>query len=67
MSDKYQFTFLIRASERAWLRQLAKISDRSEGATLRYLIRQEAKRESLTTAPAPVAPQNGEVKDAANN
>ncbi len=40
MSDKVPFTFLIRDDERAELKRLAKSMDRSEGATLRLLIRQ---------------------------
>ena len=39
MSDKQRFNFSIRPEERAVLKQLAETSDRSEAATLRYLIR----------------------------
>lgn len=56
MSDKTQFTFLIRRDERAALSQLSRIYERSASATLRYLIRQAA-REIPTDAPAQVARQ----------
>lgn len=42
MSDKKPFMFLIRPNERQTLKQLAKTFDRSEGATVRLLIRNAA-------------------------
>jgi hypothetical protein len=47
MPDKQRFSFLLRPDERATLRMLAELADRSEGATLRQLIRQAARE--LTT------------------
>lgn len=49
MSDKQRFTFLLRPDERAVLRRLARTVDRSEGATLRLLIRRVGKEFGLTT------------------
>lgn len=48
MSDKTRFMFLIRPSEREALKRLAEAFDRSEGATLRLLIR-NASRLGLIT------------------
>lgn len=39
MSTKKRFTFLIRPEKRKALRELAEVTDRSEGATIRQLIR----------------------------
>jgi hypothetical protein len=38
MSDKQRFSCLLRPNERAKLKRYSQILDRSEGATLRYLI-----------------------------
>jgi len=43
MSDKTSFTFLIRSDERLALKRLAMMTERSEGATLRWLIRNAAR------------------------
>lgn len=43
MINKKRFTFLIRPEERKALRELAQATDRSEGATIRQLIRQASK------------------------
>jgi hypothetical protein len=56
MSDKTPFTFLIRSDERLTLKRLAKMTERSEGATLRWLIRNAArdlKAEATTQNSAP--------------
>lgn len=42
MSDKKHFTFLIRLEERETLKRISKATERSEGATLRWLIREAA-------------------------
>ena len=42
--DKERFSVLLRPSEREALQALAETIDRSAGATVRLLIRQEAKR-----------------------
>jgi hypothetical protein len=44
MPDKQRFSFLIRSEERLALKQIATLTDRSEGGTIRLLIRQEIKR-----------------------
>jgi len=53
MRDKRRFSFLLRPDERTALQRLARISDRSQGATLRYLIRQAAKVHDLWPLPNP--------------
>jgi hypothetical protein len=52
MSDKQRFSFFIRSDERRILKILAAIHNRSEGATLRLLIRSSA-RELLNEAETP--------------
>jgi hypothetical protein len=47
MNGMTRFSFLIRPDERAALRRLAWVSDRSQGATLRRLIRETAKAHGL--------------------
>jgi len=42
MGSKQRFTFLIRRDERAILKHLSQVMDRSEAATLRTLIRRAA-------------------------
>lgn len=56
MSDKTQFTFLIRRDERAALLHLSRVNERSASAMLRWLIRQAA-RELKADADAPSARQ----------
>ena len=43
MSDKTQFSFLIRRDERAALFHLSRVNERSASAMLRWLIRQAAR------------------------
>ena len=45
MSNKERFSFLLRPEERADLQRLAAEVDRSQGATLRLLIRQAAREQ----------------------
>ena len=53
MRDKRRFSFLLRPNERTALLRLAQISDRSQGATLRRLIRQAAQVHDLWPLPNP--------------
>jgi hypothetical protein len=65
MSDKIPFTFMIRQDERAALKRLAQMSERSEGTTLRYLIRMAAKEldaDAMTQSEA--RPQTGTANHA---
>lgn len=48
--EKQRFAVLLRPSERAALRELAQEVDRSEGATVRLLIRNEAQRRGMWPA-----------------
>lgn len=50
MGDKSRFAFLLRPSERQLLERLAQLTERSQGGTLRYLIRQEAQRRGMWPA-----------------
>jgi hypothetical protein len=52
MRDKQRFAFLIRPNEREILKRLSEAMDRSEGATLRTLIRQAGKELGKTPARA---------------
>jgi len=54
-----RFSFLLRPGEMTALKRIAEVMDRSQGATLRTLIR-EAARE-LPADPTPVAPQPSPV------
>jgi len=57
MSDKSRFAFLLRPIERRALERLAQLTERSQGGTLRYLIRQEARRQGVWPAtPYDLAP-----------
>jgi hypothetical protein len=67
MSRKTPFTFLIRPEEREILKHLAQTNDRSEGATLRWLIRESAidviprgllPKQSQTAQPSVMHPTN---------
>ena len=50
MNDKSRFGFLLRSDEREALEHLARLADRSQGSTLRCLIREEARRCGLWPA-----------------
>jgi hypothetical protein len=56
MSVKQQFGFLIRPEERQALKNLAAQLDRSEAATLRYLIRDAARKLAGQQQPAQAQP-----------
>lgn len=43
MNKRQRFTFFLRPDERLQLQRLAELADRSQGAMLRYLIRQAAR------------------------
>jgi hypothetical protein len=51
-SEKEPFSVLLRPAERAVLRHLAETMDRSAGATVRLLIREEAQKRGLWPLPA---------------
>lgn len=50
MNDKSRFGFLLRPDEREALEHLARLANRSQGSTLRCLIREEARRCGLWPA-----------------
>ena len=47
MNNKTRFSFLVRPDERVALQRLARLDDRSQGATLRRLIRQAARARGI--------------------
>lgn len=55
--EKQRFAVLLRPTERAALRELAQQVDRSEGATVRLLIRAEAERRGMWPAVNEAAPR----------
>lgn len=55
-SEKEPFSVLLRPAERAVLRHLAETMDRSAGATVRLLIREEAQKRGLRPLPAGSTP-----------
>jgi hypothetical protein len=57
MDRKRPFSFLIRADERRILKELAQKADRSEGATLRLLIREKARELDAKTSQPPDCPK----------
>ena len=59
MKEKRRFSFLLRPDERAALQHLARTTDRSQGATLRRLIRQAASERGLWPPDPDVQPHQG--------
>ena len=47
MSNKRRFSLLLRPDERQALQRLAQLTERSQGAMIRLLIREEARRRGL--------------------